>query len=55
MSKSKSEYATELEYLTWFRHHADFGPGEGDVIHYMHEDFEEETGKKVPKNWRDDE
>lgn len=53
MSK-KQEYATELEYLEWFRLNADFGPGEGDVIYCMHENFEKETGKKVPKNWRDE-
>jgi hypothetical protein len=49
------EDATELEYLKWFRCNADFGPAEGDVIHWMHKEFEKELGKKVPKGWRDEE
>ncbi len=44
--------ATELEYLKWFRINADFGPADGDVQSYMDERFEEKTGKRVPKNWR---
>ena len=44
--------ATELEYLKWFRQHADFGPADCEVKTYMHEDFEKETGTRVPKNWR---
>lgn len=51
MSKSKRERATELEYLKWFRHHADFGPAEGDVIDIMNERFMKETGKNIPKGW----
>ncbi len=47
----KRERATELEYLKWFRHNADFGPAEGDVIDQMNDDFMEETGKKLPQGW----
>lgn len=44
--------ATELEYLTWFRQNADFGPADADVIAIMDEQFEKETGKRVPEGWR---
>ena len=44
--------ADELDYLAWFRQNADFGPASGDVIMYMDEDFERETGTRVPKTWR---
>jgi hypothetical protein len=44
-------YATELEWLTWFAHEADFGPADGDVHIWMEEKFEKKTGKRVPKNW----
>lgn len=47
----KTEHATELEYLHWFALNADFGPADDDVVHYMQEEFEQETGKKVPKEW----
>jgi hypothetical protein len=47
----KRERATELEYLKWFRHNADFGPAEGDVIEYMNEQFMDETGKNLPEGW----
>jgi hypothetical protein len=42
----------ELEYLRWFRINADFGPSEGDVIIGMEERYEEETGNKVPEQWK---
>jgi hypothetical protein len=45
------QYATELEYLRWFRLNTDFGPGDDDVVWTMHKQFEEETGKKVPEEW----
>ena len=45
------EEATELEYLKYFFQVADFGPAHGDVISYINEDFEEETGKKVPQGY----
>ncbi|CAB4212810.1 hypothetical protein UFOVP1444_32 [uncultured Caudovirales phage] len=48
----KQEEATELEYLKWFKINADFGPADGDVQYIMNENFESETGKRVPKNWR---
>lgn len=49
------EEASELEYLKWFAIYADFGPAHGDVIHYMQQDFEQQTGKRVPANWRSEE
>ena len=53
MSKSKTKLprASELEYLKWFRIHADFGPAEGDVIDDMNEQFMDETGKNLPEGW----
>jgi hypothetical protein len=45
------ERATELEYLTWFRVSADFGPADSDVIDAMNEDFMNETGKNLPEGW----
>lgn len=47
--------ADELEYLSWFRCNADFGPAHGDVVGYMDQIFESETGKRVPTGWRNDE
>lgn len=49
------EEASELEYLTWFRLKAYFGPSHDDAIYYLDEEFEQETGKKVPDNWKVDE
>lgn len=43
--------ATELEYLTWFRQNADFGPADGDVVESMNERFMNETGKNLPEGW----
>lgn len=45
------ERATELEYLTWFRHEADFGPAHSDVVERMHYWFMEKTGKNLPEGW----
>ena len=45
------ERASELEYLKWFRHNADFGPAECDVIDWMNEKFMKETGKNIPEGW----
>jgi hypothetical protein len=43
--------ATELEYLTWFRINADFGPADSDVKLYLDQRFMEETGKNLPEGW----
>ena len=53
MSKKKTIEVSEEEYkyLVWFRRNADFGPASGDVVQYMHEDYEAETGCKIPKRW----
>jgi hypothetical protein len=45
------ERASELEYFKWFRHNADFGPAEGDVVEGMNERFMENTGKNLPEGW----
>ncbi len=54
MAKKKMEPASELEYLTWFRINADFGPADADVIDYMNERFVEQTGKNLPIGWSDE-
>lgn len=45
------ERATELEYLTWFRVNADFGPGESEYIDHLNQCFMKETGKNLPEGW----
>jgi hypothetical protein len=45
------ERATELEYLKWFRHDADFGPAHSDVVDGMNLRFMKETGKNLPLGW----
>lgn len=55
MNENKENRATELEYLKWFRLNCDFGPGEGDYIQALHEQFRKETGKELPKGWDDEE
>ena len=45
------ERATELEYLTWFRQQADFGPAHGDVVTIMNQQFMRKTGKNLPEGW----
>lgn len=49
--KTERPRATELEYLTWFRHNADFGPAESDVIDAMNQNFMDKTGKNLPEGW----
>lgn len=44
----------EYDYLCWFRSYADFGPGHGDVIYYMHEDYKSK-GRTIPAGWGDEE
>lgn len=50
----KPQYATELEYLRWFRLNVDFGPASGEVKMAMDEEFESQMGKLVPIGWRRD-
>lgn len=42
---------TELEYLTWFVTHADFGPAHGDVVDGLNQKFMDETGANIPEGW----
>ena len=50
MSKEKEQL--ELEYLRWFKANADFGPADSDVHAILDEEYETETGNKVPKEWK---
>lgn len=45
----------DYAYLLWFRCAADFGPAHGDVIAIMNEEYEKDTGNKVPDGWEDEE
>lgn len=54
-TEKKSERATELEYLKWFRLHADFGPGDYEVKLQLDRDFVRRTGKLLPKGWEQEE
>ena len=45
------ERASLLEYLTWFRLNADFGPASSDVIESLDNWFMDTTGKNLPKGW----
>ena len=45
------ERATELEYLTWFRVEADFGPAHSDVMEIINDEFMDKTGKNLPEGW----
>lgn len=45
------ERASELEYLKWFRIHADFGPADSDVKDNLNEYFMKQTGKNLPGGW----
>lgn len=46
--------ATELEFLRWYYEHVDhaLGPGSDDVNDALIDDFKEETGKRLPKEYR---
>ena len=54
-AKEAKETATELEFLQWFYANCDFGPADGDVRHFLRDQFVEETGKAVPKAYADEE
>jgi|TARA_B110000211_G_C13695933_1_gene385235 hypothetical protein len=49
---NKTKEATGEDYAKWFFQNADFGPSSGDVRLSMEEQFERETGKSVPPDWR---
>ena len=42
----------EVDYLEWFVGNCDFGPAHEDVVYLMQQEYEEETGKKVPESYR---
>jgi hypothetical protein len=45
------EQKAELNYLRWFHGNADFGPAEGDVRHYLNEQYVAQTGSQVPEGY----
>lgn len=49
------EKATELEFLRWFFHNADFGPADRDVRDYLYHNFKAITGKDLPGGYVDEE
>ena len=42
----------EFEYLLWFFQTADFGPSDTDVRYMMEQQYEKETGKKIPEDYK---
>ena len=46
------EMEKEIEYLSWFKQNANFGPADSDIHSLMNTEYEEKTGNKVPKIWR---
>lgn len=48
---NKRERATELEYLSWFRSEADFGPASSEIFDIMADDSINATGKDLPEGW----
>lgn len=48
------EIQSELDYLRWFYDNADFGPADGDVRHYLNEQYVSEGGK-IPAAYQDEE
>jgi hypothetical protein len=46
------EAIAERSYLDWFFQKADFGPADGDVRQMMQDQYEKETGRTVPLNYK---
>ena len=46
-------YATEIEFLQWYFANADFGPAHEDVVNSLFAQFENETNKAVPEEYRE--
>lgn len=49
---NKTKEATGEDYAKWFFQNADFGPYSKDVRLFMEKQFERETGKSAPPDWR---
>ena len=45
------EAMAEVQYLTWFKQNADFGPADDDVHMIMNEQYTKQTGQPVPPGW----
>lgn len=50
-----NETATELEFLQWFYSNCDFGPADEDVRAHLKAVFVEETSKRLPQGYGDEE
>lgn len=50
--EEKAKKDAEFHYLRWFKQNADFGPADSDVHSGMDADYLYQTGKEVPKDWR---
>ena len=50
--KNKPSREAELEYLQWVKANADFGPADSEVHDILNEQYERETGNKVPEEWK---
>lgn len=42
------------QWLEWFWREADFGPADGDVRQMLEDQYEKETGRTIPQNWKND-
>ncbi len=47
------ETASDMEYLRWFHDNADFGPSDEDVRMILQDEFEKQTGKRVPRRYKE--
>ena len=49
IEEPETNRASELEYLRFFFHEADFGPADGDVRKILMDQFKRDTGKELPE------
>lgn len=49
-----SKVDEEKDYLEYFYQAADFGPAHEDVVRMINEEYEADTGKKVPRGYSDE-
>lgn len=43
--------ATVLEWLQYFYDEADFGPGSGEYVYQLKQQFTQDTGKELPDGY----
>lgn len=41
----------DKHYLKWLAQNMDMGPGHGDGMMYLQEQYTKETGKEIPEGW----